>query len=198
MPNEPVESIEMSEKDEADLKQLLEDGTEPEFHPVLQVWREVLSNGPELAKEKVTPQWASKIVGTYSGVTFADMEEVQAGYFDRIAELARILDLEIATDKDCLSYTTAEDDVLNNSDHYKNLLRDWQLSFLQWELDWDTTSPYAAAQLASISEVHKMFFGPTGLTAYLDNIKLEFTEQDQADLGQALVELRDGQAMKDE
>jgi hypothetical protein len=195
---DPVESIEMSEKDEADLKQLLEEGAEPEFHTVLEVWREVLSNGPELAKEKVTPQWASKIVGTYQGVTFADMEDVQAGYFALIGELAALLDAEIKTDKDCLSYTTAEDDVENNATHYKNLLRDWQLAFLQWELDWDTKDPYAAAQLASISEVHKMFFGQTGLTAYLDNIKLEYTEADQEELGRALIDLREGQAMKDE
>lgn len=198
MTNEPVESIEMSEKDEADLQKLLEEGADPVFHPVLQVWREVLSNGPELAKEKVSPQWASKIVATYAGVTFADMEEVQAGYFDKIAELAKILDLEIATDKECLTYTTPEEDATENATHYKNILRDWQLSFLQWELDWNTRDPYAAVQLAVISEVHKMFFGPTGLTAYLDNIKFEFTEQDQMDLAEALTELRDGQALKDE
>jgi hypothetical protein len=195
---DPVESIEMSEKDEADLQKLLTEGAEPEFHPVLEVWREVLSNGPELAKEKVSPQWASKIVGTYSGVTFADMEDVQEGYFGKIAELAKILDIEIASDKECLTYRSAAEDALENGPHYKNLLRDWQLTFLQWELDWNCRDAMAAVELAAISEVHKMFFGPTGLTAYLDNIKFEYTEQDQMDLADALVELRDGQAMKDE
>lgn len=195
---EPIESIELSEQDEKDIAKLLEEGAEPEFHPVLEVWREVLSNGPDLAKEKVSPQWASKIVATYAGVTFADMEDVQAGYFNKIAELARILDLEIATDKECLTYRTPEEDKTENASHYKNLLRDWQLTFLQWELDWNTRDPHAASELAAISEVHKMFFGPTGLTAYLDNIQFEFNEQDQQDLAEALLELRDGQAMKDE
>jgi hypothetical protein len=195
---DPVESIEMSEKDEADLQRLLTEGAEPEFHPVLEVWREVLSNGPELAKEKVSPQWASKIVGTYSGITFQDMEEVQARYFGKIGDLAKILDYEIASDKECLTYRSSEEDALENGSHYRNLLRDWQLTFLQWELDWKTTDPMAAVELAAISEVHKMFFGQTGLTAYLDNIKFEFTEQDQMDLAEALTELRDGQAMKDE
>jgi hypothetical protein len=196
--NDPVESIEMSEKDEADLKALLEGSVEPDFHTVLEVWREVLKNGPELAKEKVTPQWATKIVSQYSGIGFVDMEDVQTRYFGKIAELANILDIEIKSDKDCLTYTTFEDDKIENAHHYKNLLRDWQLTFLQWELDWETVSHDAAIELCAISEVHKMFFGPTGLTAYLDNIQFEFTEQDQQDLAEALLELRDGQAMKDE
>lgn len=195
---DPIESIEMSEQDEADLARLLEDGTEPAFHPVLEVWREVLSNGPELAKEKVSPQWASKIVGTYSGVSFADMDDVQNGYFSKIGDLADQLTVEIASDKDCLTYSTPEDDALENALHYKNLLLNWQLTFLQWELDWNCRDPHAAAELAAISEVHKMFFGPTGLTAYLDNIKFEFDEADQLALAEALMELRDGQAMKDE
>lgn len=195
---EPVESIELSEQDEKDIAKLLEENAEPEFHPVLEVWREVLANGPELAKEKVSPQWASKIVATYAGVAFKDMEDVQAQYFDKIAELAKILDLEIATDAECLTYRSPEVDKEENAAHYKNLLRDWQLTFLQWELDWNCRDPYAAVELAAISEVHKMFFGPTGLTAYLDNIQFEFTEQDQTDLAEALMELRDGQAMKDE
>jgi hypothetical protein len=196
--NDPVESIEFTDKDQEDLQKLLEEGVEPEFHTVLEVWREVLSNGPELSKEKVTPQWATKIVSGYPGITFADMEDVQARYFGKIAELANVLDLEIKSDKDCLTYSTFEEDRVENSHHYKNLLRDWQLSFLQWELDWSTISHDAAVELAAISEVHKMFFGPTGLTAYLDNIQFEFTEQDQQDLAEALMELRDGQAMKDE
>jgi hypothetical protein len=195
---DPIETIELSEQDQADLDMLNADGEEPEFHTVLEVWREVLSNGPELSKEKVTPQWAAKIVANYAGVTFADMENVQAQYFGKIGELAKILDYEISTDKDCLKHSTPSEDATENSGHYKNILRDWQLQFLQWELDWNTRDPYAAVELAAISEVHKMFFGPTGLTAYLDNIQLEYTEADQADLAEALTELRDGQAMKDE
>lgn len=198
MTDQPVESIELSTQDEEDLAMLMADGKEPEFHPVLEVWREVLANGPELAKEKVTPQWASKIVATYAGVSFADMEEVQASYFDKIGELANILDIEIASDKDCLTYRTSAEDAENNSLHYKNLLKDWQLTFMQWELDWNCLSSLAAVELAAISEVHKMFFGPTGLTAYLDNIKFEFTEDDSNLLAEALTELRDGQVMKDE
>ena len=180
---------EMTEKDEADLKQLLEEGAEVEFHPVLQVWREVLSNGPELAKEKVTPQWASKIVGTYTGVHFADMERMQELYFSKIGALAAILEYEINTDSDCLTYTTPELDAVENANHYKNLLRDWQLMFLQWELDWKTTDPEAAVELAAISEVHKMFFDPQGLTALLDQINFQFTDTDRDTLGELLAGL---------
>jgi hypothetical protein len=193
----PIESIEFTERDEADLTKLL-DGEEPSYHTVLEVWREVLSNGPDLAKEKVTPQWASKMVATYNEVSFADMEELQKRYFEKIGALAAVLAYEIGTDSDCLTHGDAATDALENAAHYKNVLRDWQLMFLQWELDWNTLDKGAGVELAAISEAHKMFFGPVGLTAYLDSINFEFNEADQAELADALYELRDGQAMKDE
>lgn len=165
-------------------------GEPPAFHPVLEVWREVLKPAALEAQKKVTPQWASRMVASYSCLTFADMNQMRDRYFGKIAQLAAIVDLEIATDSDCLSYDKPEDDAAENAAHYKNILLQWQLQFLQWELEWDTVDPHAAVELAAISEVHKMFFGQTGLTAFLDNIKFEYTEADQADLADALYELR--------
>lgn len=195
---ETTESIEFSEQDVADLAMLgaLPEGTEvPSYHPILEVWRELLKPATELAAERVTPQYASRIVASYAGITFADMPEVQARYYGKIVELLEILDFEIGTDAECLTYATPEEDVEHNGHHYKNLLLNWQLAFLSWELTWDCTDPAAAIELVAISEVHKMFFGPTGLTQFLDNIRFNeiYTEDDQAILTAALEELREGE-----
>ena len=164
--------------------------TVPSYHTILEVWREVLKPAAVEARKKVTPRWASNMVAQYAGVTFADCNELRDRYFAKIAELLNILTLEIGTDPDCLSYTTPEDDALENSTHYKNLLLQWQLAVLNWEMEWDCTQPHAGAEIAAISEVHKMFFGDTGLTQFLDNIKFEFTEDDQQQLADALNEFR--------
>jgi hypothetical protein len=188
------ENIELSERDLADLEALgVEGGELPNFHPVLEVWREVLKPATELAAEKVTPQWASRMVATYTGLKHGDMNELRDRYYAKIAELAAILDFEIATDENCLVYTTPEEDVAENSHHYKSLLLNWQLAFLAWELAWDCADPHAVVELAAISEVHKMFFSETGLTQFLDNIRFEYTEADRDDLTAALNELREGE-----
>jgi hypothetical protein len=199
--SEPIhEELEFSDRDKEELDKMLAEGadTAPDFHTVLEVWREVLRPAADLADEKVTPQYASKMVASYGGITFGDMEELQRRYYFKINDLLQILIAEIATDEECLTYTKPEEDAEHNSAHYKQLLIDWQLRFLQWELDWDTNSRDAAVELAAISEVHKMFFSQTGITAYLDNIRFEFTEADQNDLAAALSELRDAEAVTSE
>lgn len=167
-------------------------GDAPSFHPILQVWREVLRPAAAQLGEKITPQWAQRITSSYSELTFADMPEYSERYFNKIIELSAIVDDQIETDDECLNVATPEEDVENNSKHYKRILADWQLMMLGWELAWDCTDEHAAVELAAISEVHKMFFGPTGLTAFLDNIKFEFTEADQAALVAELEALKEG------
>lgn len=188
--------IELSERDKADLDALgtySEDGEMPSFHTVLEVWREVLKPAAEEGAKKPTPQWCNRMVSTYTGLRFADMYELRDRYFGKIDELLEILKFEISTDPDCLSYATPEEDATENSAHYKNLLLSWQQAVLQWELDWDCTDEGAEVELAAVSEVHKMFFGQTGLTAFLDNIKFEYTEADQQQLAEALQEQQRGE-----
>lgn len=188
--NTPLELTEQDEADLASLHALPEDEEAFEYHPVLMVWREVLAPATEEATRKVTPQWASRICSAYQQIEFADMEQYRNNYFGKVEELRQILLAEIATDEECLRYTTPEEDAAENGEHYRNLLRDWQKAVLGWELDWETTAPDAAVELAAISEVHKMFFGPTGVTAYLDNIGFEYTEAHQSEMAAALEEFR--------
>jgi hypothetical protein len=186
----PAESFEIT--DEA-IEGFIDHGGEaPTFHPILQIWREVLKPARDELSAKVTPQWASRIVTSHIGLTFRDMEDFRDAYFGKLLELADMIDAEIATDDECLTYTTPEEDVEHNSGHYRNLLRDWQVRFMQWEIDWETTSSDAAIELAAISEVHKMFFGQTGLTQFLDNIKFVYTEADQQELAEVLNGLKEG------
>jgi hypothetical protein len=181
---------------DAEIEEFIDHGGEapdgPSFHTILEVWREVLKPAAGQATEPVTPAWANRIIASYQGVTYADMVRYQESYFGKIGELVQLLLDEIASDEECLNHLSPEEDAEHNAHHYKNLLLQWQLAITQWELDWDTLSPDAAIEVAAISEVHKMFFGQTGLTQFLDNIQLEFTEADQAQLAEALQALRDG------
>lgn len=184
----------MTSQDEEDIHRLYSepDGIEtPTFHPVLEVWREVLVPIETEAVANITPQWATRIVTSFAGVTFADMLEFQERYFTKLREFRDILTTEIDGDPECLSYSTPEEDVEHNAHHYKNVMMLWQMALLQWELDWDTADPMAATELAAISEVHKMFFGNVGMTAYLDNIGLQFNDDDQAELLEALEGMRE-------
>lgn len=178
----------LTAKDIADLEAL--DTELPQFHTVLEVWREVLKPAKDEATYPPTPAWSNRIISAYHGIEFKDMIAFRDSYFAKVDELFNILLLEISYDNDCLSWPTPEEDAENNAVHYKNLLLQWQMAVQQWELDWECTSPTAAVELAAISEVHKMFFGQTGLTAFLDNIKFEFTEDDQTEMAEALIEQR--------
>lgn len=163
----------------------------PNYHTLLKVWQSVLAPARgAMGQEKVTPQWATRIVSTYPQVSFSDTPGVNALFFLIVNELSTILDQIVESDDQCLSWQTAEDDVANNSQHYKDVLTEWQKHMLRRELEWDADDPDAAVMLAAMSEVHNMFFGEKGLVGHLDQIKFEFTEADQAELQQALEDTR--------
>lgn len=163
------------------------------FNTILRVWREVLAPAEEERKGRITPQWANRIVTSYQGISFQDVPDFQANYFDKILELAAIVDVEIETDPECLNLRTPEEDKEHNTHHYLNIMTNWQLAFLQWEMNWDCMNQFAAVELAAMSEVHKMFFDQTGLMSLLDNIKFEFTDADRDTLATAMNELRESQ-----
>jgi len=168
---------------------LAEADTAP-YHTILEVWREVLKPAAAERTVKIAPQWANRICSTYREVSFRDIPAFRDSYFDKIDELKEILDVEINSDVECFNMTSAEEDVELNSHHYLNLLIEWQKALLEWELEWDCTHPDAATDLAAISEVHRMFFDPTGLTSLLDNIQFEVTDADRDLLTTELETLR--------
>ncbi len=192
--NEPVEHIEMPDNVEDMLArftgQAPEEGA-PAYHTVLEVWRETLRPARELQNERVTPQYASRMLSSYPGLTYATVSDVQRAYYDLMSGLLGILEQEVESDCDCLDWPTPEEDALENAHHYKNLLMLWQQAFLQHELEWNAKADDAAIKIAALSETHKAFFGPTGLTQYLENIRFEYTDEDAEALGDVLNEQRD-------
>lgn len=180
--SETPETVEFTERDEADLNKLLSGEEKPQFHTVLEVWREVLSNAPAEGRLPMTPRWAVKLLGSYAGLTFADTVKVKELYFSHFEEMRAILDLVIDSDENCLTYSKAEDDALENALHYKEVLTLWQKQMLQHELEWDAASPTAAAELAALGEIQAFFFGEQGITQFLGEIQLRFDDDDQAEL----------------
>lgn len=194
---EYTESHELSPDDVADLAKLyaepdaVEPGDEPSYHTILEVWRAALEPSTRAAAEPVTPRYALKILGKYEGLTFADVQEVHDLYFAKIEDLKEILADEIASDPEALSHVEMELDKVENRHHYLQLLTLWQQAVLQWELEWDTTSPTAAVELAAAGEVSEIIFGSGGLVGQLEAIGFEFDEEDQAAIAEVLVEQRD-------
>jgi len=184
---------ENTQESELTVEDILAEADETPYHSILEVWREVLKPAVAERTVKITPQWANRIVSSYREISFRDVPAFRDLYFDRIEELNDILKTEIASDDECLNINSPEEDVERNSHHYLNLLVDWQKALLQWELDWDVADEKAGVDIASISEVHRMFFDQTGLTSLLDNIKFEVTDADRDMLSVALAELRDSQ-----
>lgn len=182
------------DKDDLTVADIIADANEAPYHTILHVWREVLKPAAAESRKKITPQWATKIVARYSGITYADMPRFRDLYFGSILALAEILEAEIDGDDECLKHATAEEDVEHNTTHYLNVLISWQLQFMQWEIDWEPTSPDAAVQIAALGEVHQMFFGPEALTALLDQINFQFTDDDRELMSSALQSLLEGES----
>lgn len=157
-----------------------------QFHGIAKTWQAVLEPAREEALAPPTPDWSSKIIQTYADLKFQDMIAVRDLYFELILEMAEILDSQIEENPCSLKVTTPEEDAEENSTLYKNVLLLWQQAFLAAEMEWDCMSVDAAAKVAAISECHKMFFGQTGIVAFLQNIPFDYDADDQALVAEAL------------
>ena len=166
-------------------------GETPEYHSILQVWQEVLAASKNVRQERITPQWALRVVTSHPEVTFSDMKDYRDLYYQSIDELAEALQVEIETDDECLNAASPEEDAEQNTFHYINVIISWQKIILTWELEWDVDDIDAPVRLAVISDVHKMFFGEVGLTSLLDQINFDFSEDSQNLLRSELEELKE-------
>lgn len=164
----------------------------PNYHTVLEAWRAVLRPALTLrTTEKVSPQYATKMIQSYPELTYVLTEEVRVRYYEKLVVLMKILDDVIDSDDECLNQATAVEDVAENSEHYRQLILDWNLQFLKWELEWSCGDDDAAIEIAALAEAHKMFFGDRGLLPHLESIQFQYTEADQQALADALNAYRD-------
>lgn len=187
---DPVETIETSEE-LAEVVPLSGRAREKEYRTVLETWRELLAPADKVGQERPSPNWCMRILSTYLGLSFSDMYDVRDRYHAKVREMREIVRHVIATDPECLSRGSVEEDRTENSDLYKNLILLWQQQILQWELEWDCRKPDAAVEIAAMSEVHKLFLGEQGLIQHLMSIGFEFTQDDQDTLAELLEEQRD-------
>jgi hypothetical protein len=177
---------ELSDQDRADLESMWGEQDEAKYHSILQVWREVMSPENIEANKGWTMQWAVQLCGKYPQLTFDQIPVFHDFYFMLLEDLAQQVRDKIEENEDCLKVANAEEDVAENHQAYKDLLFSWQLRLQEFELAWDPTSETAAAAVAAIGEVQAFFFSDRGLTAHLEVIKLEFTDEDQTELRIAL------------
>jgi hypothetical protein len=189
--SEPIEEFielpeELSDQDKQDLESMWGEQDKAVYHSILQVWREVMSPENIESNKGYTMQWAVQICGKYPQMTYGLMPAFHDFYFALLEDLAQQVRDKIEENEDCLKVSNAEEDVAENHQAYKDLLFSWQLRIQEFELKWDPTSETAAAQVAAIAEVQNFFFSDRGLTAHLEVIKLEFTDQDQTELRETL------------
>lgn len=185
-----VIELPMTERDQAELAGMLAEPDNFEYHTVLQVWLEILKQENLELNRAITPRWATNIVSKYDEIRFADMPVYVEEYFDLVEACRDIIQSTVDKHTDCLVFNDAAEDALENAPLYKQILQDWQIEFLRRELTWNCEDPRAAVKIAALSEVHGVFFGETGLAAHLEVIKLEFTDDDQAELQTALDDFR--------
>lgn len=177
------------DKDDLTVEDIISDANQAPYHTILEVWREVLKPAEAESRKRITPQWATRVIASYSGLTYADMPAFRDYYFTSIISLGWVLENVIAEDDECLNLHTPEEDLEHNNHHYLSVLINWQLQFMQWEIEWEPTDPDAAVKVAALGEVHKMFFDPQGLTALLDQIDFQFTDDDRDLLASALKDM---------
>lgn len=190
--NQPIETIELDEIPD-DLSELGEAQPQAPYRTLLEIWRAVLEPAivGEMRQDPLSPQWATKMVTTYPGVGFSDVEAIHHGVFDKAAELAQLLQDEIDSDDECLKKANAAEDEAENSGHYRNLLAAWQIYLVRQEMAWHPSNSTAAVELAILSEVQQMFLGETGLVAHLEQIGFQFDDDDKAELQAHLVDARE-------
>lgn len=173
----------------AEAGDLLEEAAKAPYHTILEVWSKVLEPN---AKLRMTPQWANRIISTYNGLSFHDMGSFKDRFTSKVEQLADILRTVIEEDEEALKRVTSEEDATLNHHHYMTVLFAWQQAILMWELEWEWAGASAAAELAAISEVHKMFFAQEGLASLLDQIGFQFDDTDREALAAMLEETRAG------
>lgn len=171
---------------------VITDAPIPSYNSLLKVFAAVLGGAEEERKSSISPAYAQRITGRYSEIKFADLPRFHDAYFDKIEELHQILLFELSAAGETAEVEDAEEDLAMNSDHYKNLLLQWQLAFQLWELEWSPTSEDAAVDLAATGEAFNMFFGQTGLTQFFGEIGFELTEDDQQLMADTILEAREG------
>jgi hypothetical protein len=162
-----------------------EEPTGKAVRTLLEVWRELLSSIEIVKGYKVGPAEASKVLRNWPSLKVQELTRYHELFYDYMTSVRNILTLEIESDPQCLQ--NVDDDGIDNSAHYLNLILQWQLQMDQWSYEWDCDAEDAHVRMASLAEAQAFVFGPEGMAQHLDHIDFDFSEEDSNMVADALV-----------
>ena len=178
----------LTEEDIADIDALTRE--KAPYFTVLKAWQETLAPLEQESAKKPTADWAAVIISKWPFLQFSDLMSVHGHYFRILKDLKNILDAEINSDKDALTYTTIEEDVENNKDHYVSIIKDWQKALIAEQSKWDVSAEDAGPRMAALGEVQQQLLGKNGLVSYLGVIQLPFSDEEQFEMDDELEAFR--------
>lgn len=183
------ENIQLSEQDEKDLATMLgEAAAEAPKRTLLATWANLLGNIEASDAARVEPRVALRVISAWPQLTLQEVPEYFRRYHSRLAEMREVLTVEIETAPQALE--RVEDDAEENKAHYLNLLAQWQILALSWEMEWDITAEDAHIELASFADAANYVIGDSGIVGHLDAIQFQYTEDDQATVAAAVLDWR--------
>lgn len=185
--NENPETFEMTEQDYEDLRQLGVDQDEELTVTVLEAWRELLSNIEASAAEKITPQIASRVCGSWRQMTVQDLPLYFEEYHAILFDLREVLHAVI--DQNPGALLNVKTDAQDNREEYLELILLWQQVLGLRDHEWDCTAENAHVTLAALGDAQAFLFDPTGgIVNHLSAIGFEHREDDMAAISQAMQE----------
>lgn len=162
--------------------------TPAEYRTLLSTWEHLLTDAQRLAAVPVRVPVATRMLGAYLGLTFADLEPLNARYYEHVAAMLEVLQMEIAAAPEAtFQVTTAEEDGNDNRGIYKAVIYNWRLYLHEVELSWRAGSETAAIDVAVLGELTSTFFSQNGLVSLLENLMVEFSEEENDELHALLV-----------
>lgn len=157
---------------------------------LLQVWSEMLSNIEKSAAEKVTPQMAMRVSGSWKELKINEVPAYFKMYHEYLLEMRAAFSAEVETDPKC--FKKIKDDGEKNREHYLTIILQWQLVSLQWDIDWDIKAKDAHVRLAAMADASNFFMGDEGLLSYLKFIDFEYSEADREEQIALVEDWKDG------
>ena len=181
----------LTEQDLADLAALnADDEKQVLLHTVLESWQAHLSSADAVAKERVHPGYANKIVSTWPKLSYQDVAAYHQRFHQRVIELRDVFDeiLQNHLENKPDAFLHLEDDAEYNEAAYIETIYAWQARIQEWERAWDVRSKTAHIDVAVIADVSSFFVGQMGIVQFLDNIGFDFGPEKQQKVSDRLRE----------
>ena len=180
--------VELSEKDEIDLK-LMEAVDQPLDTTVLNVWVQVLSNIEEQEKERILPGYSQNLVQRWPFMTYQDVPTYWALFHGYLKVYREHLTEIVRRHPEALENYgkeagDPESDAIANRDIYVELMFQWNLTTAKLEAEWDASTADSHCRIAAMAEAQAFVTGGTGIMQALvqPQVGFEWRDSDQQEL----------------